>query len=54
MIVEDELYDSFYEVIIVEDERYDSFYDQGWQFHGELVEPEPWATLFAQFPYEFD
>ena len=35
--------------MIVEQERDDKLHDQGWQFQGELVEPQPGASTFKGF-----
>jgi hypothetical protein len=35
--------------MIVEQERNDSLHDQGWQFQGVLVEPQPEASTFEEF-----
>jgi hypothetical protein len=35
--------------MIIEDEHDDNIYDQGWDYQGDLVEPEGAAATFAQF-----
>jgi hypothetical protein len=35
--------------IIVEEERDDSICDQGWEFQGELVAPNPGLASFQEF-----
>jgi hypothetical protein len=35
--------------MIVEEERDDSVYDQGWNFQGELVVPNPGPVFFQDF-----
>jgi hypothetical protein len=35
--------------MIVEAERDDNIYDQGWDFQGELVDPEPEVASWKQF-----
>jgi hypothetical protein len=37
--------------MIVEEERDDSIYDQGWDFQGELVAPNPVPSSFPKFLY---
>jgi hypothetical protein len=35
--------------MIVEEERDNAVYDHGWDFHGELVAPNPGPTSFQDF-----
>jgi hypothetical protein len=35
--------------MIVEEERDDTVYDQGWDFGGELVDPNPGPASFQDF-----
>jgi hypothetical protein len=35
--------------MIVEDEHDEELHDQGWQFQGELVEPQPGPSLWDEF-----
>jgi hypothetical protein len=35
--------------MIVDEERDDTFYDQGWDFQGELVAPNPGPVSFQDF-----